>query len=75
MKSRITLILLCLMTLFPSFCKAQYGFDVASVEAYINEEQGRRRTLIEQSRRRWLRYAANSAHSDGYNGKYDEEDE
>ena len=41
---------------------------------YINEEQGRRRTLIEQSRRRWLRYAANSAHSDGYNGKYDEED-
>ena len=42
---------------------------------YINEEQGRRRTLIEQSRRRWLRYAANSAHSDGYNGKYDEEDE
>ena len=42
---------------------------------YINEEQGKRRTLIEQSRRRWLRYAANSAHSDGYNGKYDEEDE
>ena len=42
---------------------------------YINEEQGRRRTLIEQSRRRWLRHAANSAHSDGYNGKYDEEDE
>ena len=41
---------------------------------YINEEQGKRRTLIEQSRRRWLRYAANSAHSDGYNGKYDEED-
>ena len=42
---------------------------------YINEEQGKRRTLIEQSRRRWLRYAANSAHSDEYNGKYDKEDE
>lgn len=42
---------------------------------YINDEQGRRLTLIEQCRKRWLRYAANSAHSDGYNGKYDEEDE
>ena len=42
---------------------------------YINDEQGRRLTLIEQCRKRWLRYAANSAHSDGYNGKYDEEDD
>ena len=42
---------------------------------YINDEQGRRLTLIEQCRKRWLRHAANSAHSDGYNGKYDEEDE
>ena len=42
---------------------------------YINDEQGRKLTLIEQCRKRWLRHAANSAHSDGYNGKYDEEDE
>ena len=42
---------------------------------YINDEQGRRLTRIEQCRKRWLRYAANSAHSDGYNGKYDEEDD
>ena len=42
---------------------------------YINDEQGRKLTLIERCRKRWLRYAANSAHSDGYNGKYDEEDE
>ena len=42
---------------------------------YINDEQGRKLTLIEQCRKLWLRHAANSAHSDGYNGKYDEEDE
>ena len=42
---------------------------------YINDEQGKKLTLIEQCRKRWLRHAANSAHSDGYNGKYDEEDE
>ena len=42
---------------------------------YINDEQGRKLTLIEQCRKLWLRHAANSTHSDGYNGKYDEEDE
>ena len=42
---------------------------------YINDEQGRKLTLIEHCRKRWLRPAANSAHSDVYNGKYDEEDE
>lgn len=50
--------------------------DMLKVAApYINDEQGRKLTLIEQCRKRWLRHAANSAHSDGYNGKYDEEDE
>lgn len=49
MKSRITLILLCLMTLFPSFCKAQYGFDVASVEAYINDHKEQRSLLLVRS--------------------------
>lgn len=39
----------------------------------INDEQGRRQTLIQQARRRWLRNAANAAHSDKYNGKYDED--
>lgn len=46
-----------------------------SIGPYINDEQGRRLTLIERCRRRWLRHAANSMHSDGYNGKYDEDDE
>ena len=42
---------------------------------YINDEQGKRQTLIEKCRKRWLRFAANSSHSDGYNGKYDEDDD
>ena len=46
MKLRKTLILLCLMTLFPSFCNAQYGFDAASVEAYINDHKEQRSLLI-----------------------------
>lgn len=40
----------------------------------VNDEQGRRQTLIQQARRRWLRNAANTAHADGYNGKYDEDE-
>lgn len=43
--------------------------------APLDTDQGRRLTLIERCRKRWLRNAANSAHSDTYNGKYDEEDE
>lgn len=46
-----------------------------TIAPYINDEQGRRLTLVEQCRKRWLRYAANSSHSDSYNGKYDDEDE
>ena len=42
---------------------------------HINEDDGRRLTLVEQCRKRWLRNAANSKHSDGYNGKYEEERE
>lgn len=43
--------------------------------APLDTDQGRRLTLIDRCRKRWLRNAANSAHSDTYNGKYDEEDE
>jgi hypothetical protein len=45
-----------------------------SIAPYINDEQGKRLTLVEQCRKRWLRHAANSSHSDSYNGKYDEDD-
>lgn len=39
----------------------------------MDYDQGRRLTLVEQCRNRWLRGAANSLHSVGYDGKYDEE--
>ena len=42
-----------------------------SIAPPINDEQGRRQTLIQQARRRWLRNATNAGHSDMYNGKYD----
>ncbi len=41
---------------------------------YINEERGRRLTLVEQCRRRWLRGAAESLHSVDYNGKYEDKE-
>ena len=45
---------------------------IKSALPYINDEQGRRHTLVEECRRRWLRNAANQMHSDSYNGKYDD---
>lgn len=39
---------------------------------YVNDDQGRRQTLVEQCRKRWLRNAAKQHHSIHYNGKYDE---
>ena len=48
---------------------------IKSAAPYINDEQGRRHTLIEECRRRWLRNAANQMHSDSYNGKYDDDEE
>ena len=46
-----------------------------TIAPYINDEQGRRLTLVEQCRKRWLRHAANSSHSDSYNGKYDDDED
>ena len=46
-----------------------------SVAPPLNDEQGRRQTLIEQCRKRWLRHAADSGHSDSYNGKYEDDEE
>jgi hypothetical protein len=46
-----------------------------SVAPPLNDEQGRRLTLIEKCRKRWLRHAADSGHSDSYNGKYDDDEE
>lgn len=46
-----------------------------TIAPYINDEQGRRLNLVEQCRKRWLRHAANSSHSDSYNGKYDDDED
>jgi len=46
-----------------------------TIAPYINDEQGRKLTLAEKCRKRWLRQAANTTHSDSYNGKYDDDDE
>ena len=43
-----------------------------TIAPYINDDEGRRLTLVEQCRKRWLKHAANSSHSDSYNGKYDD---
>ena len=45
------------------------------IAPFVNDERGRRLTLVEECRRRWLRGAANSLHSVDYNGKYEETDE
>ena len=49
MKTKIILMMLCLMTLFPSVGKAQLGFDVASLEAYINDHKQQRSLLLVRS--------------------------
>jgi len=45
------------------------------ISPYVNDEQGRRQTLANRCRRRWLRNAADSHHAIGYNGKYEIDDE
>ena len=46
---------------------------IKSALPYMNDEQGRRHTLVEECRRRWLRNAASQMHSDSYSGKYDDD--
>ena len=38
----------------------------------INDEQGKRQTIIQQARKRWLNNAAKTSHSGKYNGKYED---
>lgn len=73
--SRITKIYADLVSLEKMMHYKRSIIDVLkSVAPHINDDQGRRLTLVEQCRKRWLRKAANSMHSDSYNGKYDEEE-
>ncbi len=47
---------------------------LGNIAPYINDDQGRKLTLAEKCRKRWLRNAAESHHSVNYNGKYEEDD-
>lgn len=42
-------IIVCLLVLFPFTAKAQYGFDVASIEAYIKDHKQQRSLLLVRS--------------------------
>lgn len=73
--SRLTKIYADLVSLEKMMHYKHSIIDILLSIAPLDTDQGRRLTLIEKCRKRWLRHAANSAHSDTYNGKYDEEDE
>lgn len=73
--SRLTKIYADLVSLEKMMHYKHSIIDILRSIAPLDIDQGRRLTLIEKCRKRWLRHAANSAHSDTYNGKYDEEDE
>ncbi|MCA4532228.1 hypothetical protein LDZ77_07350 [Bacteroides xylanisolvens] len=72
--SRLTKIYADLVSLEKMMHYKQSIIDVLKdVAPVIRDDQGRRLTLVEQCRKRWLRGAANSLHSVDYNGKYEEE--
>lgn len=73
--SRLTKIYADLVSLEKMMHYKHSIIDILRSIAPLDTDQGRRLTLIDRCRKRWLRNAANSAHSDTYNGKYDEEDE
>lgn len=73
--SRLTKIYADLVSLEKMMHYKHSIIDILLSIAPLDTDQGRRLTLIERCRKRWLRNAANSAHSDTYNGKYEEEDE
>lgn len=73
--SRLTKIYADLVSLEKMMHYKHSIIDILRSIAPLDTDQGRRLTLIERCRKRWLRNAANSAHSDTYNGKYDEDNE
>lgn len=73
--SRLTKIYADLVSLEKMMHYKHSIIDILRSIAPLDTDQGRRLTLIERCRKRWLCNAANSAHSYTYNGKYDEEDE
>lgn len=66
--SRLTKIYADLVSLEKMMHYKHSIIDILLSIAPLDTDQGRRLTLIERCRKRWLRNAANSAHSDTYNG-------
>lgn len=74
--SRITQIYADLVSLEKMMHYKRNIIDVLlDIAPYVNADQGRRLNLVEECRKRWLRKAASTKHSDSYNGKYEEEDD
>lgn len=48
-KSKYVYCIICFIMLFPSVSRAQWGFDVTSVEAYINDHKKQRSVLFVRS--------------------------
>ena len=74
--SRITKIYADLVSLEKMMHYKRNIIDVLmDIAPHINADEGRRLSLVERCKKRWLRNAANTKHSDDYHGKYDDEDE
>lgn len=74
--SRITKIYADLVSLEKMMHNKRNIIDVLmDIAPHINTDEGRRLSLVEKCKKRWLRNAANTKHSDDYHGKYDEEDD
>ena len=68
---RTTMILLLMIPLFPQFAKAQWTFDVVSVEAYITAHKKQRSLLLARSTLEYSNQLLHSYSSDEV-GKYKE---
>ena len=74
--SRITKIYADLVSLEKMMHYKRNIIDVLTdIAPHINADEGRRLSLVEKCKKRWLRNAANTKHSNDYHGKYDEEDD
>ena len=49
MKNKLVSMLICILALLPSVARAQFSFDVVSVEAYINDHKQQRSLLLVRS--------------------------
>ena len=73
--SRITKIYADLVSLEKMMHYKRNIIDVLmDIAPHINADEGRRLTLVEKCKKRWLKKAANTKHSDDYHGKFNDED-